>query len=193
MRSGRRVFDNLDFEAVSGRALAVTGPNGAGKSSLLRLIAGLLPPEAGTLTFDGGEADLSLNEQTHYLGHRDPLKPSLTVMENLLFWQGFLDGAGDCREALEIAGLGHAADLPAGFLSAGQRRRLSIARLLTAKRPVWLLDEPTSALDSTGQEMFAGVAKAHLGANGILVAATHNALGIEARELVLPGQSTGAP
>lgn len=186
VRNGRLVFENLDFTAVSGEALAVTGPNGAGKSSLLRIVAGLLLPAAGTITLDGGDAEQPPAEQMHYLGHRDPLKPSLTVIENLRFWQAFLGGDADPGAALAATGIAHAANLPAGFLSAGQRRRLSIARLLTVKRHVWLLDEPTSALDSSGQAMFVQAVERHLKSGGILVAATHGPLGVPARTLAIP-------
>lgn len=192
IRNGRQVFENLDFSAISGEALAVTGPNGAGKSSLLRIVAGLLLPAAGTIALEGGEAEQALPEQMHYLGHRDPLKPSLTVMENLRFWRDFLDGNGDPDAALAATGIAHTANLPAGFLSAGQRRRLSIARLLIVNRPVWLLDEPTSALDSGGQAMFTHVVETHLKSGGILVAATHGPLGVTARTLAIPG-TAGAP
>jgi heme exporter protein A len=178
------VFTGLDFEAASGEALAVTGPNGAGKTSLLRLIAGLLTMADGSIDLEGGEAELTLPEQAHYLGHRDALKPALSVMENLSFWRDFLGGAAfDAAESLAAVGLDHAAQLPAAYLSAGQRRRLSIARLLAARRPIWLLDEPTSALDATGQSLFAGIMRDHLARGGLIVAATHAPLGIDAREL----------
>jgi heme exporter protein A len=187
VRGGREVFSGLDFEAVSGEAVAVTGPNGSGKTSLLRLVAGLLAPADGTIDLEGGEAELTLPEQAHYLGHRDALKPALSVLENLSFWRDFLGGGGDAGQSLAQVGLDHAAHLPAAFLSAGQRRRLSIARLLSVTRPVWLLDEPTSALDTAGQEMVAGVMRDHLASGGLIVAATHAPLGIEAKELRIGG------
>jgi heme exporter protein A len=184
IRGGREVFSGLDFSAASGEALAVTGPNGSGKTSLLRQIAGLLAMAGGSIDLDGGDGELTLPEQAHYLGHRDALKPALSVMENLAFWREFLGGeASDADKSLAAVGLDHTAHLPAVVLSAGQRRRLSIARLLTVRRPVWLLDEPTSALDSAGQTMFSALMQDHLGRGGMIVAATHAPLGIAAREL----------
>src|SRR5215831_12223423 len=130
VRGGRDVFSALDFEVPAGEALAVTGRNGSGKTSLLRLIAGLLTPAGGSIVLEGGDGELTLAEQAHYLGHRDALKPALSVLENLAFWRDFLGGEiGDAAESLARVGIDHAAHLPAGFLSAGQRRRLSIARL----------------------------------------------------------------
>ena len=190
VRGGREVFAGLSFEASAGEVLAVTGANGSGKTSLLRLIAGLLIPAEGEVAFEGGEAELTLAEQAHYLGHRDALKPALSVMENLSFWQDFLGGeAFDAGDSLEAVGLDHAAQLPAAYLSAGQRRRLSLARLLTVRRPVWLLDEPTAALDAAGQVLFASLMRGHLARGGLIVAATHGPLGIEARELRIGGAS----
>jgi heme exporter protein A len=184
VRGGREIFSGLDFEAASGEALAVVGPNGAGKTSLLRLVAGVLAPAGGSIALEGGDAELTLAEQSHYLGHRDALKPALSVSENLLFWRDFLGGATcDPAESLAVVELDHAAGLPAAYLSAGQRRRLSIARLLTVRRPIWLLDEPTNALDTTGQKLFATLMGDHLAGGGLIVAATHAPLGIQTRTL----------
>jgi heme exporter protein A len=184
-RGGRIVFSGLDFSISAGEALAVTGPNGAGKSSLLRLIAGLLPPAAGTLAFEGGDAERSIGEQAHYLGHQDALKISLSVGENLAFWISYLGGKGSAKAALETVGLDTLADLPCTYLSAGQRRRLSLARLVAIARPLWLLDEPASALDDAAQTMLAGLMRTHLATGGMIVAATHAPLGMKTRELRL--------
>jgi heme exporter protein A len=190
VRGGREVFSGLDFEAAAGEALAVTGANGAGKTSLLRLIAGLLAASGGSIDLTGGDAERTLAEQAHYLGHRDALKPSLSVTENLSFWSDFLGpGTLGTNAALAAVGLDHAAHLPAAYLSAGQRRRLSIGRLLAIRRPVWLLDEPTSALDAVGQDMFAGLMTDHLRHGGLIVAATHTPLGISTRELRIGGMA----
>jgi heme exporter protein A len=189
VRGGREVFSGLDFEVSAGEALAVTGRNGSGKTSLLRLIAGLLVPAGGGIGLESGDAELTLAEQAHYLGHRDAAKPALSVAENLKFWRDFLGGdRSEMRDCLAAIGLSHALDLPAAYLSAGQRRRLSLARLLAVHRPVWLLDEPTTALDAAGQAMFAGLMTAHLERGGLIVAATHGPLGIAARELRIGGE-----
>ena len=185
-RGGRSIFEGLDFSVAGGEALLVTGRNGAGKSSLLRMIAGLLRIAGGTLSLQGGDPERSIGEQAHYLGHSDALKPSLTVEENLAFWTAWLGGTGAPRDALAAVGLESLIGLPAAYLSAGQKRRLSIARVIAAKRPLWLLDEPTSALDTASQGMLLDLMHAHLTGCGILVAATHLPLGLDgARELKL--------
>jgi heme exporter protein A len=193
VRGGREVFEGLDFAVAGGEALAVTGRNGAGKTTLLRLIAGLLEPARGRLELVGGDAEATIAEQAHYLGHRDALKPALSVGENLAFWHAFL-GRPDARlaSALEAVDLGALAGLPAAYLSAGQRRRLAIARLIAAPRPIWLLDEPTAALDAASQQRLAALMQAHLAGGGIIVAATHGPLGLEGvKELRL--EAAGLP
>jgi heme exporter protein A len=154
----------------------------------LRLIAGLLTVAGGSVDLEGGETELTLPEQAHYVGHRDALKPALSVLENLSFWRDFLGGeAAEAKEnltqSLAAVGLDHAVHLPAAYLSAGQRRRLSIARLLVVRRQIWLLDEPTNALDTTGQGMFTRLMADHLSRGGLIIAATHTPLGLVAREL----------
>jgi heme exporter protein A len=185
VRGGREVFAALDFAVDGGEALAVTGRNGAGKSSLLRLIAGLLAVAGGSIRLEGGDGERSLAEQCHFLGHRDGLKPSLSVRENLEFWRDFLGGESglDIETSLDALKIADLADLPASYLSAGQRRRLGLARLVATRRSVWLLDEPTSALDTNAQSLLAGLMASHLQGGGLIVAATHDALGIAAREL----------
>jgi heme exporter protein A len=186
VRGSREIFRNVNFNVASGQALAVLGPNGAGKSSLLRMVAGLLRIESGGLALEGGDAELTLPEQAHYLGHQDALKPSLSVAENLGFWAGYL-GHGRARltEALEAVGLAAIRDLPAGYLSAGQRRRLSIARLLAVPRPIWLLDEASAALDQAAQGRLVDLMRGHLAGGGLILAATHAPLGLDAQELQL--------
>ena len=183
-RGGRLVFRSVSFRVGEGEALTVTGRNGAGKSSLLRMIAGLVRVADGKIVLDGGDPEAEIGEQAHYLGHLDALKPALTVAENLRFWAEFLGGSGDIETALDAVGRLPLADLPAAYLSAGQRRRLSIARLAAVKRPLWLLDEPTSALDAASQARLADMMRGHLAGGGLIVAATHGAIGLEgAREL----------
>jgi heme exporter protein A len=177
-RGGRRLISGLSFGLAPGQALIVVGPNGAGKSSLLRGLAGLLPFASGRVRFEGGNA--SLEESLHYLGHADSLKAALTAAENLAFW-GALYGAAAPRveAALARLGLPHVADFPVRALSAGQKRRAALARLLVAPRPLWLIDEPTTALDASAQGLFAGVMREHLSGGGMIVAATHAPLGLE--------------
>jgi len=186
-RGGRDVFTGVSFALAGGEALIVKGPNGAGKTSLLRMVAGLLTPAGGRVALAGGDPERTVAEQAHYVGHQDALKPALSVMENLQFWADYLGGGGaPSRAALATLGLEGLADLPAAYLSAGQRRRLSLARLLTAKRLIWLLDEPTAALDTRGEAQLSELMQVHLGGGGIIMAATHGPLGLaSARELKL--------
>lgn len=186
VRGGREVFSGLNFAVGGGEALLVTGRNGAGKSSLLRLIGGLLRAAAGGLVLAGGDAEKTLPEQSHYLGHQDALKTSLTVAENLSFWTRYLGGGVSPKQALATVGLAALSDLPAAYLSAGQRRRLSLARLAAVQRPIWLLDEPTSTLDREAQDMLSGLMRQHLAGGGLIVAAAHGPIGLErAKEIQL--------
>jgi heme exporter protein A len=179
-RGGREVFSGISFSVAGGEGLMVAGRNGAGKSSLLRMVAGLLRIAGGRLALEGGDSELTVGEQAHYLGHQDALKPSLSVGENLRFWSGFFGAdSADVGGPLAAVGLDSLADLPAAYLSAGQRRRLSIARLLAVKRPIWLLDEPTSALDTAAQERLRDFMRVHLAGGGLILAATHGPIGLD--------------
>jgi heme exporter protein A len=189
-RGGRLLFAGLSFTAGAGEALLVTGPNGAGKTTLLRTLAGFLAPEAGRIRLDGGDAEASIGEQCHYVGHTNAVKPGLTVAENAAFWSGFLGAPGDGPDLMDTAmaafGLEALRDIPAGYLSAGQRRRAGLMRLALAQRPIWLLDEPTASLDQAGQDLVAAAVNAHLAGGGLVVAATHLPLAFDrARELRL--------
>ena len=186
-RGGRRVVGGVSFALWPGEAMIVTGPNGAGKSTLLRALAGLLPIASGKLEGEAGE--MTLAEMTHYVGHAEALKNALTAAENIDFWGAMLGTHAkgiSADAALARFGLAHVADLPAAYLSAGQRRRVSLCRLLAARRPLWLLDEPTTALDKASQARLAEIMAEHRAAGGMIVAATHAPLGLDdARELDL--------
>jgi heme exporter protein A len=193
-RGDRDVFAEVSFSISSGEALTITGRNGAGKSSLLRMIAGLVRVAGGRLTLEGGDAELTIGEQAHYLGHQDALKPSLSVAENLRFWAGFFGArTTDIEAPLEAVGLASLAGLPAAYLSAGQRRRLSIARLVAAPRPLWLLDEPTSALDAPAQARLADLMAAHLDGGGLIFAAAHGPIGLKTSHELRLDQAAAAP
>lgn len=188
-RGGRALVRDLSFSLAGGQALVVTGPNGAGKSTLLRALAGLLRPVAGeiSLSGEGLDPDDPPALHTHYVGHSDALKSALTAAENLAFWAAALGagrGAGGRPglpplDVLARIGLPQVADLPAGWLSAGQKRRVALGRLLVAHRPLWILDEPATALDRASQQRLADTMAEHRAAGGLIVAATHAPLGLE--------------
>ena len=172
IRGERLVFSDLGFRVAEGGALLLVGPNGSGKSTLLRLVAGLVRPEAGTVRWRGADALTDLAEhagRVAYVGHLDAVKPGLTVAENLSVW-GF---RARVAAALTAVGLAALADLPAKMLSAGQRRRLALARLALRPAPIWLLDEPTLGLDVASVERFGAMLAAHRAQGGVVLAATH--------------------
>lgn len=192
-RGGRTLIENLSFGLTNGDALVVTGANGAGKSTLLRGLAGFLGANAGyALLMDEAGGRETIASQAHYVGHQEGSKPALTARENLAFWQAMLALPGltcDLTPDAALARLGvpQVADLPVAYLSAGQKRRVGLARLLLAPRPVWILDEPLTALDGAGQALLTTLMKEHLAQGGTLIAATHAPLGIESLHLELGG------
>jgi heme exporter protein A len=173
-RGERLVFRDLDFAVAAGGALLLAGPNGSGKSTLLRLLAGLGRLAAGQVLWSGEDAltDLTAHAaRVTYVGHLDAVKPGLTVTENLRF--AALVGGGRVEAALDALGLRELAELPARMLSAGQKRRLALARLALSAAPLWLLDEPTLGLDVASVERFGLVLAGHRARGGVIVAATH--------------------
>ncbi len=186
-RAGRVVLRDVSFQVASGESLVLTGPNGAGKTTLLRSIAGFLPLVGGKLHLIGGDDERELGEQCHYIGHANAVKTNLTVTENLEFWRQYLGGDGArVRAALDALALGELGHVRTGLLSAGQRRRVGLARLMVAHRPLWLLDEPTVSLDAASVALLADVIGKHCAAGGLVIAATHLQLGItNASELSL--------
>ncbi len=186
-RGGRILFRDVNFALVPGEALLVSGPNGAGKTSLLRQIAQLLPLASGRLDTAGAETGLPLAELSHYVGHLNASKSALSVRENLAFWANYLEGDDDGLErALSAFGLSALADLPAGLLSAGQKRKLALSRLFAAPRPLWLLDEPSVSLDTASVKRLDRAIDDHLKSGGIAIVSSHVPLKTTfAHELVL--------
>ena len=211
-RGDRKLFDGLSFRVSAGQALAVEGANGAGKTSLLRMIAGFLAPAAGRLVLKSAQTEITDAEERGksigWLGHHDGLKPQLTVREQLDFFARLYRdplrpslaqapatgtspasasraGGADLISVLERVGLARQAELPCRYLSAGQRRRLALARLLVSERPLWLLDEPFAALDVAGQALIAHLMVRHCGHGGLIIAATHDPLGLGNESLKL--------
>jgi heme exporter protein A len=187
-RGERLVFRDLDFTVNPGAALVLTGPNGSGKSTLLRLLAGLVPAAAGRLLWQDQDALTDLPEHAMrlcYVGHLDAVKPGLTVMENLRFAARL--GRRPVIEALTAMGLTELGELPARMLSAGQKRRLALARLVLKDAPLWLLDDPKTGLDAAAVDRFGALLAAHLRSGGLVVAATHVPLPLSAAELRLSG------
>jgi heme exporter protein A len=189
-RGERRLFDSLSFRVRAGQALAVEGANGAGKTSLLRLIAGFLAPVGGRILVKMGESESDDSEErgrlVGWLGHLDGLKPQMTVLEQLTFYarlHAIRDA--DLSSVLAQVGLARQSELPCRYLSAGQRRRLALTRLLVSRRPLWLLDEPFAALDTSGQALVAQLMARHCGEGGIIIAATHDPLGLGNESLKL--------
>jgi heme exporter protein A len=189
-RGERRLFDGLSFRVRAGQALAVEGANGAGKTSLLRLIAGFLAPVSGRILVKTGDSESDDAEErgrlVGWLGHLDGLKPQMTVREQLSFYAALYAARGvDLAATLAQVGLARQAELPCRYLSAGQRRRLALARLLVSRRPLWLLDEPFAALDVSGQALVAQLMARHCGEGGMIIAATHDPLGLGNESLKL--------
>ena len=199
---GRRgeiiLFSTISFSLSAGQALLLTGPNGSGKSTLIRILAGLLPADNGRFEIrDSNDAPLPVGEAAHYLGHRNAMKRELSVKDNLGFWKTFQSGSDERGltplEAVSAVGLDGIAHLPFGYLSAGQQRRIALARLLLNWRPLWMLDEPTAALDKASDALFSRLVANHLEAGGMAIAATHLPLGFaNAKTLELDGRKRHA-
>jgi heme exporter protein A len=185
-RGGRVLFCDLAFLVEPGELMLLAGPNGSGKSSLMRAMAGLLPLEAGEIRWGDAPAGEGFSGFLSYLGHADACKPTLTVAENLGFHADLVGRADAVEAALERVGLGKLKHRPGRQLSSGQRRRLSLARVIAAARPLWLLDEPTVGLDQDGRAVVADLLSAHLAAGGLAIVATHQELGAPAARSLNP-------
>ena len=192
-RGEKRLFGGVSLTLGPGEIAELRGPNGTGKTTLLLIVAGVLRPAAGTVAIGGGDPEGRTETDIGYLGHRAAIKARLSVIENLRFWSALNGGAADIDAALDTVGLAPIATLDAGYLSAGQTRRLALARLIIAERPIWLMDEPTAALDAAGEALVAGLIDAQLDRGGLVLAATHHGFGLRhAGQTVALGQGVRA-
>lgn len=182
LRGDRLIFDDVSFSVTGGEVVTLLGPNGVGKTTLLRVLGGLLRPSAGFVSLAGVAKDGPHHVHAHFVGPQDALKSAMTVRENLVFWQRYLgDGSSDDAalvRALDVLDLVDLADIPAGFLSTGQKRRAGLARLIAVHRPVWLLDEPTLGLDVASRRILSNLLSEHVATGGLALVATHADLGL---------------
>lgn len=190
-RGYRTLFEGLDFTLAAGEVIQLFGANGSGKSTLLRTLAGFSSPDGGTIRWDGLSEEIEPATLLHYAGHREALRDALTARENLVFAAGLLGGdESRIDPVLKRLGAARLADLPVRVLSAGQRRRIGLARLLVAPRPFWLLDEPLAALDTAGQALVAELLAEQRAAGGAALVATHHAIDVVSTRLTL-GEAAG--
>lgn len=194
-RGSRLVIDDLSFLVKSGETLLLTGPNGAGKTTLIRTIAGFMQPAGGSLALEGGDEERSIAEQSHFVGHQNGLKSNLTVEENVTFWAHYLAADGNGAPERVASALAHfevepLSRIPAGFLSAGQKRRVALARLIAVERPLWLLDEPTSSLDAHSAALLAKAMDTHNAQGGLALAATHLPIALKTSRTLALGRTT---
>ncbi len=190
-RGERTVFEGLEFALEAGGAVMLKGPNGSGKSSLLKLMTGLLSPIAGTITWDGAEIaedPEAHHGRSHYVGHLDAVKPVFTVAENIAFWAGLRGTPERVEAAMQAFGIAHLAKVPGRFLSAGQKRRVNLARIASAPAQLWLLDEPATALDDRAVGHLREIVARHRSEGGMVAISTHADLGIDGAETLMLGQ-----
>ncbi len=196
-RGSRTIIRDLSLVVTGGEAIILSGANGAGKTTLLRALAGFLRPLSGTVRIDGGDTEKTVGEQAHFVGHANAVKVNLSVRENVEFWARYLCGAAKTEDMVERAldhfGLRDLAEFPAAYLSAGQKRRVGLARLLAAQRPVWLLDEPTVSLDAASTGLLEKAIETHVEGGGLAIIATHIPMGLtRSRKLTLERRGRAA-